>query len=44
MTNKEWINGAFTESETDYKIAGLNILYKNEKEYIKKGVELYATS
>ena len=40
MTNKEWINGAFTESETDYKIAGLNILYKNEKEYIKKGVEL----
>ena len=40
MTNKEWINGVFTESDTDYKIAGLNILYKNEKEYIKKGVEL----
>ena len=40
MTNQEWINGIFTESETDYKIAGLNILYKNEKEYIKKGVEL----
>jgi spermidine synthase len=40
MTNQEWIDGAFTESETDYKIAGLNILYKEEKEYIKKGVEL----
>ena len=40
MTNQEWINGIFTESETDYKIAGLNILYKNEKKYIKKGVEL----
>ena len=40
MTNKEWINGVFTESETDYKIAGLNILYKEEKEYIKKGVKL----
>ena len=40
MTNKEWINGAFTESETDYKIANLNILYKEEKEYLKKGVKL----
>ena len=40
MTNQEWVNGVFTESETDYKIAGLNILYKNEKEYIKKGVKL----
>ena len=40
MELQEWINGTFTESETDYKIAGLNILYKNEKEYIKKGVEL----
>ena len=40
MELQEWINGTFTESETDYKIAGLNILYKEEKEYIKKGVEL----
>ena len=40
MTNKEWINGAFSESETDYKIAGENILYKKETEYLKKGVEL----
>jgi len=40
MELQEWIDGVFTESETDYKIAGLNILYKNEKEYIKKGVEL----
>jgi hypothetical protein len=40
MTNQEWINGVFTESETDYKIAGLNILYKNEENYLVKGVEL----
>ena len=40
MTNKEWIDGVFTESETDYKIAGMNILYKNEEDYLIKGVEL----
>ena len=40
MTNQEWIDGAFTESETDYKIAGQNILYKNEEDYLVKGVEL----
>ena len=40
MTKQEWIDGAFTESETDYKIAGLNILYKNEEAYLVKGVEL----
>ena len=40
MTKQEWIDGAFTESETDYKIAGQNILYKNEKDYLVKGVEL----
>ena len=40
MEAQEWIDGAFTESETDYKIAGLNILYKEEKIYLKKGVKL----
>ena len=40
MTKQEWIDGAFTESETDYKIAGNNILYKNEEDYLVKGVEL----
>ena len=40
MTNQEWIDGKFEEFETDYKIAGLNILYKEEEGYLKKGVEL----
>ena len=40
MTNQEWIDGVFTESETDYKIAGMNILYKNEEDYLVKGVEV----
>ena len=40
MELQEWIDGAFEETETDYTIAGMNILYKNEKEYLKKGIEL----
>jgi spermidine synthase len=40
MEYKEWINGKFEETESDYKIAGYNILYKNEKEYLTKGIEL----
>ena len=40
MDLDEWVDGVFTESETDYKIAGLNILYKDEKRFLKKGVEL----
>ena len=40
MAKQEWIDGVFTESETDYKIAGQNILYKNEEDYLVKGVEL----
>ena len=40
MELHEWINGRFEESETDYKIAGQNILYKNEESFLKKGVEL----
>ena len=40
MTKQEWIDGAFTESETDYKIAGRNILYKNEEDYLVKGIEV----
>ena len=40
MTNEQWINGKFEETDIDYKIAGKNILYKNEKEYLPKGVEL----
>ena len=39
-TNEQWINGKFEETETDYKIAGKNILYKNEIEFLPKGVEL----
>ena len=38
--NEQWINGKFEETETDYKIAGKWILYKNEIEYLPKGVEL----
>ena len=40
MELQEWIDGAFEETETDYTIAGMNILYKNEEDYLKKGVEL----
>ena len=40
MTNEQWINGKFEETETDYKIAEKNILYKNEIEFLPKGVEL----
>ena len=40
MELQEWINGAFEETETDYTIAGMNILYKKETEYLKKGVRL----
>ena len=40
MELQEWIDGEFTESDTDYKIAGRNILYKNEEYYLVKGVEL----
>ena len=40
MTKQEWIDGNFEETDTDYQIAGQNILYKNEKEYLVRGVEL----
>ena len=40
MEIQEWIDGAFEETEIDYTIAGMNILYKKEKEYLKKGVRL----
>ena len=40
MTNEQWINGKFEETETDYKIAGKNILYKNEIEFFPKGVKV----
>tara|TARA_R100000008_G_scaffold82720_1_gene67280 strand:+ start:1153 stop:1704 length:552 start_codon:yes stop_codon:yes gene_type:complete len=40
MELQEWIDGAFTETDTDYQIAGKNILYKNEEEFLIKGVEL----
>ena len=40
MTKQEWIDGVFTESELDYKIAGMNILDKHEENYLVKGVEL----
>ena len=40
MDKQQWIDGTFEETDTDYTIAGMNILYKEEKEYLKKGVEL----
>ena len=40
MELQEWIDGVFEETETDYTIAGMNILYKNEEDYLAKGVEL----
>ena len=40
MELQEWINGVFEETDTDYTIAGMNILYKNEEDYLKKGVEV----
>ena len=40
MELQEWIDGVFEETDTDYKIAGMNILYKEEEDYLKKGVEL----
>ena len=40
MELQEWIDGVFEETDTDYTIAGMNISYKEEKEYLKKGVNL----
>ena len=40
MEQQEWIDGVFEETDTDYTIAGVNILYKKETEYLKKGVKL----
>ena len=40
MESQKWIDGIFEETDIDYTIAGMNILYKNEKEYLKKGVKL----
>jgi len=40
MELQEWVNGSFQETDTDYKIAGKNILYKNAIEFLPKGVEL----
>ena len=40
MKIQDWIDGKFKETDTDYKIAGQNILYKNEIEFLPKGVEL----
>ena len=40
MNKIDWINGKFEETDIDYKIAGKNILWKDEVEYLPKGVEL----
>ena len=40
MELQEWIDGVFEETDIDYTIAGENILYKKETEYLKKGVKL----
>ena len=36
----DWINGKFEETDIDYKIAGKNILWKYEENFLAKGVEL----
>ena len=36
MTNEQWINGKFEETETDYKISDRNILWKYEESILKK--------
>ena len=33
MELQEWVSGSFQETDTDYKIAGRNILYKNEEDF-----------
>lgn len=40
METMDWINGKFQETDIDYKIAGKNILWKNEIKFLPKGVEL----
>ena len=40
MNTTDWINGKFEETDIDYKIAGKNILWKDEIEFLPKGVEL----
>ena len=40
MELQEWISGSFQETDTDYQIAGQNILYKSEEDFLVKGVEL----
>ena len=40
MELQEWIDGTFEETDTDYTIAGMNILYKNEEGYLAQGVKL----
>ena len=40
MELQEWVSGSFQETDTDYQIAGRNILYKNEEDFLVKGVEL----
>ena len=40
MEIQEWINGTFEETDIDYRIEDRTILFKEEKEYLKKGVKL----
>jgi len=40
MELQEWVSGSFQETATDYTIAGQNILYKNEEDFLVKGVDL----
>ena len=39
MKKQDWIDGKFEETETDYKIAGQNILYKSEIDFLPKGAK-----
>jgi len=40
MNTTDWINGKFEETDIDYKIASKNILWKYERKFLSKGVEL----
>ena len=39
MEVQEWIDGTLEENDIEYMIAGVNILYKDEIEFLPKGAE-----
>ena len=40
MTLQEWIDGDFQETDSDYRIADISIIKKNEEGFLKKGIEV----